>query len=756
MAKNDTVRARVEFRNALQQKDDMIAAWRALAQIEEAASNYKALAPIWRKIADLDPKDIETRQRLIKLMLVGGALDEALKLADATIEIDPENANSIALKSGILLKLGDAAAAAVEARRALGFNPNTADALVVLAAGRYSQNDAEGALAFLAQVPEAQKNDVGIALLRIKIYEKLGDQANIEHELRTLVSLHPKEQVFRTELLRFLIANKRQDDAEKELRAVAVEKPEDVNAAMQLIAFLQAIKGPDAVREELEKRIKAGGTIFPFQLTLAELDFAQGKRQEAMQALESIIQATTSPENAATARLKLAEMQMAGRNIAAAEALIGEVLTSDNRNVNALRLRAAIRIEQKRLEDAIADLRRALNEQPKSPPLLTLLAVAYERSGSFELADKQLNDATREANFAPNVGLPYIAFLQRRGNLAHAEDVLSEMVQRNPGNRAVLEALAQVRLQRQNWVGAQDVAERLRKLGENRGVSDQIQAAALTGQQKYDDAIGILQNAYTANPDNQQPMVAIVRTYMLAKQLDKAEAFLQDILKNNPANSDAYLLLGSTQLAGNAPDKAAESFKAAINNNPKSVAGYRALIDLLANQKKASDALDVVQAGLKELPDNFALRLARAELLERQNDYEAAISQYEAILKDQPDALIIANNLASLLSDHRSDKESIERAHAVAEPLAKSNIPQFKDTIGWIYYLRGDIKAAIPLLEEAAAGLPNVALVRYHLGMAYRAAGEAAKAAEQFDKALELIPDKTGGLADKIRAALKG
>jgi len=85
--------------------------------------------------------------------------------------------------------------------------------------------------------------------------------------------------------------------------------------------------------------------------------------------------------------------------------------------------------------------------------------------------------------------------------------------------------------------------------------------------------------------------------------------------------------------------------------------------------------------------------------------------------------------------------------------LRKSQVPNFKDTLGWIDYLRGDYKSATGLLEEAAAALPNRAIVRYHLGMSYIATGQVAKASEQFKKALALAPDSA--LQEKIATAQK-
>ena len=48
--------------------------------------------------------------------------------------------------------------------------------------------------------------------------------------------------------------------------------------------------------------------------------------------------------------------------------------------------------------------------------------------------------------------------------------------------------------------------------------------------------------------------------------------------------------------------------------------------------------------------------------LNQTHEYEAATSEYEHIVSKQPGSMIAANNLASLLSNHRTDKASLERA----------------------------------------------------------------------------------------------
>jgi tetratricopeptide (TPR) repeat protein len=290
-------------------------------------------------------------------------------------------------------------------------------------------------------------------------------------------------------------------------------------------------------------------------------------------------------------------------------------------------------------------------------------------------------------------------------------------------------------------------------LSDHSELADQISGAAFSGQKKYDQSLAAFQSAYEANPAAPQPMAALVATYLQSKQIDKAESFIQAALAANPHNAEAIVLKGAIQLAKNNLAQAEKDFKRAIDEQPNEVAGYGALANLYVRQKKTDAALNIIQAGLQREPKNFALRLNLAGLLEAKGDYEAAIAEYEAMLKDQPGSMIVANNLASLLADHRTDKASLDRAYTLATFLKNSQLPQFKDTLGWVTYQRGDYAAASSLLEAAVAALPNVALVHFHLGMTYLATGQQAKASEQFEKARNLAPNDNE-LKKKIDAAL--
>ena len=329
-------------------------------------------------------------------------------------------------------------------------------------------------------------------------------------------------------------------------------------------------------------RINAGGEVFPYQIALADFDFSQGNFAEAEQQIQNLLSHTSSKEQILAAQIKLAEMAFKRGKIDAAEATVSEILRKDSRNTNALKVRASVRIVRGQLDLAIIDLQQALNDQPRSTELKLLLALAYERSGSMALADKQYADAVQISNSDSNVGLNYVNFLLRRGSVDRAEQFLTELSKRSPKNLDVLSTLAKVELGRGDWAGAQAAAELIRNTETGRNIADQVLGAALLGQHKYDESIAVFQSAVNASPSAVQPMISLVHALVRAQETDKAIGFLKSTLEANPDNAEAQVLMGSIQLATGARDQALESFKLAIEKQPKNVVGYQALANLYA------------------------------------------------------------------------------------------------------------------------------------------------------------------------------
>jgi cellulose synthase operon protein C len=752
IAKNDDLNARMELLNAVKYKSDKVEVWRALAGIDERTKAQSLFTDL-RRIVELDPNDLDARLKLVRIMLAGGATDAAQKMLDVAKEGDTPNANLHAVKAALLARTGDPAGALSEAQRAMEIDPNNVDAVGYIAARKASEGDADGALKLLAGLHPDPKDETRVTLEQIQILLRKGDMKTAEPLLRALIAQYPKQAAYRYQLIQILMAQRRFDDAEEQFRARVETSPADSKAGLELVRFLIAIRGQEAGRTELAARIRAGGDVFDYQIALAQLEVGEAKVDEAIQLLQTVAKSATTPARKATAQLNIAEIYLAKGNVAAAEPVIGEILDADRRNVGALRLRASIKIDKGNIDGAVADLREALTEQPKSADLLMLMALAYERGGKPELAERQYADAYKASNLDVNVALRYVAFLQRKGDLSHAEDVLTEVAGRNAGNVQILSSLAQIRLSRKNWAGALAVADVIGRLNDKNGVADQIRSAALAGENKIDESIAAMENAHKAAPDQAGPVVTLVAGYVKQGHPDKAMALLQEMTNKFPQNAQLLVLTGQVWAAQSKDDEAVQSYKAAVAAQPKDPIGYNALYEFYDRKKNWDAATDVIQAGLREQPGNFNFRLVLAGVQIQKGNNDAAIAQYQDILKDQPKSAVAINNLVSLLLDNRSDKDSLNQALALSDELKNANVPQFQDTFGWAQYKRGDYKAAVSVLENVAEKAPNLAAVHYHLGMGYKATGEMEKAKEQFKMALELEPDGST-LKQSIRAAM--
>lgn len=749
----DFVKAALEFRNALKYNDKLADAWFGLATVEEKNLNWPAVSDSLQRVVELDPKNLEALIKLAKLQLAAIKLDEALKNINAANELKKDNSDVLALRAAILFRLNDRAGARADAERALALNPDNPDAHAVLAADQILDKNPKGALLFINRGLAKDPNNLGLLMFKLKVFEDTRDDAGLEAVLRQIIAANPSLMEIRQALLSFLASRNRLADVELELRAMIAAEPDNTGRALDLVRLMGTTKGTVAARKELEALIAAKPAVVDYKLALAQIDFADKQIDTATTALTAIIAKGEPKGDVQRAQLLLAEMHIKLGRIDEAKTLINEVLAGDAKNADALTLRANLSLQAGDTDGAVGDLREALSQRPNSVPSKLMLARALERQGAVDLANDRFVEALKASNYEPQIALDYLDFLGRRGKGDQAEAVLNDALARNPTNSRLLTALAKIRLEKQDWVGAQAIADALKKSGDPSDTSRQITGALLLGQKKYDESIATLKDVYNATPDATRPMYALVLAYLQAGKISEAESFLQSALSANQSNADALVLMGSVKELQKKPDEAEASYKLAVERQPANPAGYLALSKFYVAQKKAAEAEAVLRRGREKVPGDFSIGLALADLLQLKNDNEGAIAIYEAQLKAAPDALIVINNLASLLADFRTDPASLEQALQLSKRLESVDVPQFKDTLGWVAYRGGDYAAALRNLEAAAEKLPDLALVHYHLAMTYAALKRVADARARFALAeAKLTGDDP--LKEKITAAV--
>ncbi len=751
------VKAGLEFRNALQINGKFVPALFGMSMVEEKAGNLQGVRGFLNRVIDLDPKHFEANVRLGRIRLLEGRIDKALELSDTSMGLKADDAGALSLRAAVLYKLDDKEGAISAAKKSLEIEPGNNDAISVLAAERIAAGKVLEAIAYLDQGLELDEKSITLQLIKIQALDSIEEDDAAEKVLEQLVGFYPEQKGFKTALVRLYISHERIEAAEKLVRAIAEELPDDLNASLDVVRFVRSLRGAEAGEIEFERLIAEGGPHeFSFRLGLAGLQFAAGKRDEAKKILTDIINEGKSEENILEAKNRLAELLIADGENDAAFDLVNVVLTADTKNLDALVIRASLYVNVKMNNDAaILDLRTVLKDKPDSVRALMLLGKAHERNGSIELADDKYTNAFQVSNATPIVGLAYANFLVKNSSLERAENALIKVLIRNPRNIRAYRSLAQIRISRQNWAGAQEIADVLEDLGDDKTLTSQIKGIALQGQEKFGQSIDAFEDAQSATPEALRPMVALVRAYIRDGKLERAETFLQAVLESSKNNLFAKVLMAQLHVLNGKLDLAEAGLKEAIASNPDVALGYSSLAGLYIRQNKSDEAQRVLTEGLEKIPQNISLGLMRGNLLQTVSQFDEAIEEYEKLYEMNPNSPIIINNLASMLTERSTDAATIERAYEMSKRFKSSNIPQFKDTLGWIQYRMGNIDEATILLSDAAEKLPNLAILRYHLGMAHVASERNQSAIEELEKALELSKTQPFGQVEEVEKALK-
>lgn len=756
MEQGDLLKARIELQNALQINPDLTAAWFALAQIAEQQGDWEKLFGLLNKVADHDPQHLETQIKLGRMLLAAGRLDRALAASDFTLGLAPNNAEVLGLRAGVLYKMDDKAGAITQANAALVISPDNIDALVVLATDRLAANDAEKAIEYLDRGLKVNDKNIALQLIKVQALESMAQTDSSEAIFRKLIALYPETRALRHTLAEFYLIHGRADAAEAEYRSIAAENPGDIQARLDVVRFIGSIKGQEAARQHLQEMIADDAGNNELSFALAAMQQAQGDQRAAEAVFRSIIERSGDTPDAVKAKGLLAGVLLLNGEKPAAQSLIDEVLAGDQRNEQGLLLKASLAIDARQLDQAIADLRTILRDSPNSPRALLMLAKAHELAGAAELAQENYLKAYEVGKPVVQFGMAYAEFLLQRGQMARAEIVATEILQAEPNHVPAMKLLAQARINQGNWSGAQVVADQMNEMPGQERVADEIRGTIFAGRKDYSESIAAFRRVYDAAPAEVQPMVALVRSYLQAGRVNEAIDFLHPVIQVSPGNASALLLLGELHVVNKDDAAAAQAFQQVISLQPEQAAAYINLANLSMRAGRIPEAEQVINQGLAKSPGDFELLMARAGIFEVSGRVDQAVTAYEALHKDYPGSDVAVNNLASLLSEHSAEQASWVRAYELAQRFRRSDVPYFKDTLGWASYRLGKVEEGVLLIKDAIRQLPEQPVFRYHLGMSYVALNKKEQARTELERALELSQANSFHDVERVREALEG
>ena len=416
---------------------------------------------------------------------------------------------------------------------------------------------------------------------------------------------------------------------------------------------------------------------------------------------------------------------------------------------------AEVQVEAQRPEAAIETYESVLEADQASPQLHVALLRLYRQTGDVDGVESSLTALMRlrpEDQLYPHLlGRFYV----ENGRTGDAISLYEELLTKYPGSVNVIMRLASLyrsegqtskadKLLEQfvNDVGAtpDQLAARARSLINNGEPTDPS-----SDSERFATAEQLLQRALEKEPNHTEALMLLGDVKYNAADYAQAAEFLERALQQNPRSpsrwtraSAAYLRAGQADRALNLADEGLLLFP-----------GQAPLIRVSAyahmQTGRNATAISRFQDALQQADDtpqlrsqiNSALGLLHARL----QQFSKSDAAYARALDADPENADAANNYAFSLADR---DVHLDRALSLAKRAVRidSTNAAYLDTLGWIYFKRGNLSEAESILQQALDTGDASAAVYEHYGDVSEALGRTETARQYWEQALKRAPEQ--------------
>lgn len=269
------------------------------------------------------------------------------------------------------------------------------------------------------------------------------------------------------------------------------------------------------------------------------------------------------------------------------------------------------------LDMAISHYKRALERSPQNINIITPLISALFRAGEHEEGDALL-DRTASGRFkTPGLQRLQSQSYVRRGQLQSAVAVLEKMLAADPNDEATALSLAFLRIRSGRY---EQAGKLLNDLRENDPNSMAVAVARVELEIRRGDpneAIAVC-DEMIERLENAEAYLLRARAFASIDRGPEALADASKAVELAPENPDAWIAKsGLSEFMGDRRT-AIEDIRAALSTDPNSLTAQKRAISLLmsaGDRGLQAQAEEILKRALKQSPDDIELMLARTRLL---------------------------------------------------------------------------------------------------------------------------------------------
>jgi len=607
-------------------------------------------------------------------------------------------------------------------------------------------------------------------------------------EYKLAIAADPNSPELATSLATIYFHAGRLKEAETAARAVIKLYPDNVEAHKLLgkVYLRQLSEGHggntsgssatatlDAAIAEYQKLIPLDPKSVENHMLLGQLFSAKGQGKKAEAEFEAARAIEPSSEEVV---LNLARLYAENADAASQIKLIESIPAADRSSRMEAVLGNAYE-QDKKLKEAIAAYRRAIELEPDDTRLVEALGQALSqdeqfdealkafhhlaeldpdnfnalirqgellrRMGRYDEALKTVREARKKDPKSLDAGYNEGLLLDVLGHYDEAAKVLEDMVDQTShangaytaeekANRAIfLERLASVYKEQNKSTEAAATYGKMVELGGDtarRGYQGQVDV--WSDAKNFDKSIEAARKASDAFPKDREMKLLLSGELVDHGQVDEGLAMARSLLNGSADDRPTLLAIGQMCVR-------------------------------LRRYKEAEDAFNKATPLSTKKEEQGYLFFLRGELAERQKHFDVAEAEFRRMLDIDPTNTMTLNYLGYMLADKTTryqDALKLIRKAVELDPLNGA----YLDSLGWVYFKMGDYELAEENLRQAIERDQSDPTVHEHMGELYEKTGRIRLAAAQWEAAIagfnrsapaDVEPGEVAKLQRKLEAA---
>jgi putative PEP-CTERM system TPR-repeat lipoprotein len=736
-----------------------------LGKVAEARDGYEAA--LVRK-----PAYAPARLGQAFLALYDGQREQALAIADEVIAADPRLARAHALRSDLLLIMGDKAGAKQSLQRALEADPRFTVARLALVSVLLSEQAYEEAAAQIAAGRKASRGDVRLVLLDATLSMRKGDRVAAREKVQQVLKAAPNYVPGLLLAGQIELADNNVASAQQYLGKALNRAPENQAVRRSLAAAHLRANQPVRAMETLKPLLASDKTNDPALMMLAGEAYLAGG--DFKQATAYFSKASAGEAQRASAQARLGQISLAtGDPDAGIKQLESAVEMGGSGQQADLALIAA-HLQRREFDKAEAAARALEKKQPKNP-------LSHHMLGVVAVARKDIKAAREHFNRAVELGPEYLPALGALASLDLAdkkpEDArkrFENVIARYPKNEQAYLALADVQarsgatsteiadtLQRAVTANPQAAQARVAQINHMLSTGDaksalssaQSAASALPDDARvlealaraqdangdYNQAVETLQKVSALQPESPQPLLQMAALHLKYRHSERALESLGRARRLAPDSVQVVAATAAALLQAGRSDEALKEARALQAKSPKLAAGYALEGDIHASRKEWAQAERAMREALKLDPRNGtqAVKLYGILLVSGKKSEADALSK--RWLADNPRDPLMRTQLADAALRERSYKAAFGLYQEVVA-IAPNNVTALNN-LAWVAGELGDARA-VGYAERALRLAPNNANVLDTMGTLLVKQGDAKRGMTYIERARSIDPKR--------------